>query len=193
MAKNTPATVALAKAGVAFTLHEYDYDPNATRVGLQAAEALGVDPARLLNTVMARAGNATVCVLVQLVAEVTLKKLAAAAERKMPRCCCRQKPNASPATMSAASRHSARKARTGFRRTDRAAHRCRSQRRTARIADRAGTGRLVARAGGDTGRACCLMCCPENNPRSMRMAAITRHCLRGASIGCHADRREAPA
>ena len=29
MAKGTPATVALEKAGVAFTLHEYDYDPNA--------------------------------------------------------------------------------------------------------------------------------------------------------------------
>ena len=28
MAKGTPATVALTKAGVAFTLHEYDYDPN---------------------------------------------------------------------------------------------------------------------------------------------------------------------
>ena len=29
MAKGTPATVALTKAGVAFKLHEYDYDPNA--------------------------------------------------------------------------------------------------------------------------------------------------------------------
>ena len=40
--KGTPATVALTKAGVAFKLHEYDYDPNAARIGLQAAEALGV-------------------------------------------------------------------------------------------------------------------------------------------------------
>src|SRR5260370_23806007 len=82
MAKGTPATVALTKAGVAFTLHEYDYDPNAARIGLQAAEALGVDPARLLKTLMAKAGNTVVCVLVPSDAEVSLKKLAAAAGAK---------------------------------------------------------------------------------------------------------------
>jgi Cys-tRNA(Pro)/Cys-tRNA(Cys) deacylase len=82
MAKGTPATVALQKAGVAFTLHEYDYDPNAARIGMQAAEALGVSPARLLKTLMAKAGNATVCVLVPSDAEVSLKKLAAAAGAK---------------------------------------------------------------------------------------------------------------
>ena len=41
MAKSTPATLALEKAGVAFKLHEYDYDPNAARIGMQAAEASG--------------------------------------------------------------------------------------------------------------------------------------------------------
>ncbi len=82
MAKGTPATVALQKAGVAFTLHEYDYDPNAARIGMQAAEALGVDPARLLKTLMAKAGGAVVCVLVPSDTEVSLKKLAAAAGAK---------------------------------------------------------------------------------------------------------------
>jgi len=82
MAKGTPATVALEKAAVAFTLHEYDYDPNADRIGMQAAEALGVSPARLLKTLMAKAGNATVCVLVPSDREVSLKKLAAAAGAK---------------------------------------------------------------------------------------------------------------
>jgi Cys-tRNA(Pro)/Cys-tRNA(Cys) deacylase len=82
MAKGTPATVALAKAGIAFTLHEYDYDPDAARIGMQAAQALGVDPARLLKTLMAKAGNAIVCVLVPSDAEVSLKKLAAAAGAK---------------------------------------------------------------------------------------------------------------
>jgi Cys-tRNA(Pro)/Cys-tRNA(Cys) deacylase len=82
MAKATPATVALTKAGVAFTLHEYDYDPNAARIGMQAAEALGVDPARLLKTLMAKAGSAIVCVLVPSDSEVSLKKLAAAAGAK---------------------------------------------------------------------------------------------------------------
>jgi Cys-tRNA(Pro)/Cys-tRNA(Cys) deacylase len=82
MAKVTPATVALTKAGVAFTLHEYDYDPNAARIGMQAAQALGVDPARLLKTLMARAGSAIICVLVPSDLEVSLKKLAAAAGAK---------------------------------------------------------------------------------------------------------------
>jgi Cys-tRNA(Pro)/Cys-tRNA(Cys) deacylase len=82
MAKSTPATVALQKAGVAFTLHEYDYDPTAARIGLQAAQALGVDPARLLKTLMAKAGGAVLCVLVPSDAEVSLKKLAAAAGTK---------------------------------------------------------------------------------------------------------------
>ena len=82
MAKGTPATVALAKAGVAFTLHEYDYDPNAARIGMQAAEALGIDPARLLKTLMAKAGGAPVCVVVPSDREVSLKRLAAAAGAK---------------------------------------------------------------------------------------------------------------
>ncbi len=82
MAKSTPATLALEKAGVAFELHEYDYDPNAERIGMQAAEALGVEPARLLKTLMARADNATVCVLAPSDREVNLKKLAHAAGAK---------------------------------------------------------------------------------------------------------------
>lgn len=81
MAKATPATLALEKAGVAFTLHEYEYDPNAERIGMQAAEALGIEPARLLKTLMARAGD-VVCVLAPSDREVNLKKLAAAAKAK---------------------------------------------------------------------------------------------------------------
>ena len=82
MAKSTPATLALEKAGVAFKLHEYEYDPNAERIGLQAAEALGIEPARLLKTLMTRAGDAVVCVLAPSDREVNLKKLAQAAGAK---------------------------------------------------------------------------------------------------------------
>jgi Cys-tRNA(Pro)/Cys-tRNA(Cys) deacylase len=82
MAKGTPATLALEKAGVAFTLHEYDYDPNAPRIGMQAAEALRIEPARLLKTLMARAGDVVLCVLAPSDREVNLKKLAAAAGAK---------------------------------------------------------------------------------------------------------------
>lgn len=82
MAKSTPATLVLEKAGVAFILHEYEYDPNAERIGMQAAEALGIEPARLLKTLMAKAGNEVICVLAPSDREVNLKKLAAAAKAK---------------------------------------------------------------------------------------------------------------
>jgi Cys-tRNA(Pro)/Cys-tRNA(Cys) deacylase len=82
MAKSTPATLALEKAGVAFKLYEYDYDPNAESIGMQAAAALGIEPARLLKTLMVRAGDAVVCVLAPSDREVNLKKLAQAAGAK---------------------------------------------------------------------------------------------------------------
>ena len=82
MAKGTPATSALEKAGIAFKLHEYDYDPNAERIGMQAADALGVSPSRLLKTLMAKSGGAVICVLIASDREVSLKKLAAAAGTK---------------------------------------------------------------------------------------------------------------
>ena len=87
MAKGTPATLALERAGVAFTLHEYAYDPDAARIGMQAAEALGVDPGRLLKTLMARVGSELICVLVPSDREANLKKLAAAAGAKSALMC----------------------------------------------------------------------------------------------------------
>ena len=53
MAKTTQATRFLDKAGVSYTIQQYDYDPNAFRVGLQAAAAIGEPPDRVLKTLMA--------------------------------------------------------------------------------------------------------------------------------------------
>ena len=44
MSRATRATKMLEAAGVAFTVHSYDYDPVADRNGLQAAEAPGNCP-----------------------------------------------------------------------------------------------------------------------------------------------------
>ncbi len=77
MSKTTPGTLLLAKAGIAFDLHPYDYDPDAPRVGLQAAEALNVDPAQTFKTLMAEADGKAVCVVVPSPEEVSMKKLAA--------------------------------------------------------------------------------------------------------------------
>lgn len=78
MSKTTPATLALAKAGAAFTTATYDYDPDADRVGLQAAEAMGVAPSTVLKTLMAEVDGKPVCVVVPSDEEVNMKKLAAA-------------------------------------------------------------------------------------------------------------------
>ena len=82
MSRTTRATQALAKAGVAFTVHTYDYDPGADRVGIQAAEALGEDPARVLKTLMAEVDGKPVCVIVPSDREVSMKKLASAFKGK---------------------------------------------------------------------------------------------------------------
>jgi Cys-tRNA(Pro)/Cys-tRNA(Cys) deacylase len=74
---STRATRLLADAGVSFTLHTYAYDPNADRVGLQAAEALGEAPDRVLKTLMAWVDRTAVCVIVPSDREVSMKKLAA--------------------------------------------------------------------------------------------------------------------
>ena len=78
MSKTTPATLALSKAGIAFTTATYDYDPDADRVGLQAAEAMGVPPSIVLKTLMAEVDGKPVCVVVPSDEEVNMKKLAAA-------------------------------------------------------------------------------------------------------------------
>jgi len=78
MSKTTRATQVLSQAGIAFTVHTYDYDPNAERVGLQAAEALGEEPHRVLKTLMAEVDGKPVCVVVPSDREVSMKKLASA-------------------------------------------------------------------------------------------------------------------
>ncbi|WP_407181096.1 Cys-tRNA(Pro) deacylase [Bradyrhizobium sp. STM 3562] len=77
MSKATRATKMLEQAGIAFTVHAYDYDPDADRVGLQAAEALGETPGRVLKTLMAVVDGKPVCVIVPSDHEVSMKKLAA--------------------------------------------------------------------------------------------------------------------
>ena len=78
MSRTTRATQALQQAGVPFTVHAYDYDPNAERIGLQAAEAMGADPAGVLKTLMVLVDNKPACVILPSDQEVNLKKLAAA-------------------------------------------------------------------------------------------------------------------
>jgi len=78
MSSTTRATQFLSQQGVRFTLHHYAYDPDADRIGMQAAEALGEPPGRVLKTLMATVDGKPVCAIVPSDREVSMKKLAAA-------------------------------------------------------------------------------------------------------------------
>lgn len=78
MSKATRATRMLEQAGVVFTLHTYDYDPEADHIGMQAAQALKADPECVLKTLVALVDGKPVCAIVPSNHEVSMKKLAAA-------------------------------------------------------------------------------------------------------------------
>lgn len=81
-AGGTPATVALTAAGVAYALHPYDRDPSAPSYGLEAAQALGVEPARVFKTLLADVDGRLVVAVVPVTAQLDLKALASVAGGK---------------------------------------------------------------------------------------------------------------
>jgi Cys-tRNA(Pro)/Cys-tRNA(Cys) deacylase len=85
MSRTTRATQLLNRLGIAFELHSYAYDPDADSIGLQAADALGIAPQRMLKSLMAEVDGKPVCVVVPSDKEVSMKKLAAAFHGKSAR------------------------------------------------------------------------------------------------------------
>ena len=69
---------ALEQAGVVHTVHPYDHDPRAASYGLEAAEVLGVDPARVLKTLLADVDGRLVVAVVPVSGRLDLKALARA-------------------------------------------------------------------------------------------------------------------
>ena len=84
---STPATVALSRAGVAFTAHAYAHDPRATSYGLEAAEALGLRPDEVFKTLLAMVGADPVVGIVPVTGSLDLKALAAAAGGRRAEMC----------------------------------------------------------------------------------------------------------
>ncbi|WP_210443432.1 Cys-tRNA(Pro) deacylase [Nocardioides sp. SYSU D00065] len=74
----TPATVALTAAGIAFEVRPYEHDPRATSYGMEAAEALGADPARVFKTLLASLDGRLVVGIVPVSGQLDLKALARA-------------------------------------------------------------------------------------------------------------------
>ena len=82
----TPATRALVATGVDFTEHPYEHDPRADSYGLEAAEAIGVPPERVLKTLLAQTDqprdHGLVVGIVPVTGQLDLKALAAAVGAK---------------------------------------------------------------------------------------------------------------
>lgn len=80
----TPAINLLKKHKVAFTVHSYEHDPDAPSYGLEAAEALGLEPARVFKTLLVSAGSNSVpsVAIVPVDSQLNLKAAAAALKTK---------------------------------------------------------------------------------------------------------------
>ena len=79
----TPAVKALERAKISFQLHEYAHDPRASSYGLEAADALGLEPASVYKTLLAQLESKELVVAIVPVANtLNLKSLAHAARAK---------------------------------------------------------------------------------------------------------------
>ncbi|MFC0439019.1 Cys-tRNA(Pro) deacylase [Kutzneria buriramensis] len=83
--QGTPATALLAKRKVPHTLHSYDHDPRHDSYGLEAAEALGLDAARVFKTLVAEVDGKLAVGVVPVTGQLDLKALAAALKGKKAR------------------------------------------------------------------------------------------------------------
>jgi Cys-tRNA(Pro)/Cys-tRNA(Cys) deacylase len=74
--------VALERAGIPFTVHEYAHDPRHASYGREASLALGVPPERVFKTLIAEVDGNLVAGVVPVTGQLDLKALAAAAGGK---------------------------------------------------------------------------------------------------------------
>jgi Cys-tRNA(Pro)/Cys-tRNA(Cys) deacylase len=73
--KGTQAIAAVERAGVEYRVHEYDHDPGAQSYGLEAAERLGVEPARVFKTLVVTVAGAPLTAIVPVEYELDLRTL----------------------------------------------------------------------------------------------------------------------
>ena len=78
----TPATVALTRARIDFTLHPYEHHDDATSFGDEAAEALGVPKTQIFKTLVADVSGELVVAVVAVAQRLDLKALASAVGSK---------------------------------------------------------------------------------------------------------------
>ncbi|MET0029202.1 MAG: Cys-tRNA(Pro) deacylase [Candidatus Thiodiazotropha sp.] len=73
----TPAIAVAKKAGIAFTTHSYEHDPQHESYGLEAAEKLGIPPTQVFKTlVVALDGKGLAVAIVPVSTTLDLKAMA---------------------------------------------------------------------------------------------------------------------
>jgi Cys-tRNA(Pro)/Cys-tRNA(Cys) deacylase len=80
--KATPATKALERARIPVRTHAYEHDPKHESYGLEAAEALGLDPATVFKTLVADVDGKLTVAIVPVGLQLDLKALAQAVKGK---------------------------------------------------------------------------------------------------------------
>lgn len=78
MSTATPATRALEAAKAPFERIEYDYVQGQDKIGLHAAEAIGMSPAQVLKTLMVEVDGKPGCAVIPSDHTLSMKKVAAA-------------------------------------------------------------------------------------------------------------------
>lgn len=81
----TPALIALQREQVPHSVHAYDHDPAVANFGLEAAQELGVEPARVFKTLLADVDGTPVVAIVPVSGSLDLKELASARGAKRAR------------------------------------------------------------------------------------------------------------
>lgn len=74
-AARTPAIAAVRRERVEHRVHEYEHDPRAESYGLEAAERLGVDPARVFKTLVVSVDGRLTVAVVPVSAQLDLRAL----------------------------------------------------------------------------------------------------------------------
>jgi Cys-tRNA(Pro)/Cys-tRNA(Cys) deacylase len=81
----TPALLALQRCDVEFSVHTYAHDPSAESFGMEAADALGLDPVTVFKTLLAEVDGTPTVAIVPVSGQLDLKALASARGGKRAR------------------------------------------------------------------------------------------------------------
>jgi Cys-tRNA(Pro)/Cys-tRNA(Cys) deacylase len=83
----TPAITELERAGVAYSLHEYEHGDDRRDFGMEAVEALGLDPDRVFKTLVVTVDGAPAVAIVPVSCSLSLKSFGRALGAKRVAMC----------------------------------------------------------------------------------------------------------